>query len=88
VREAVRGACEVLGLDPLFVANEGKLVVFVPEGESGAALAAMRAHPLGRDASRIGLVTEDHAGRVVIRTRVGGRHVLDLPLAEPLPRIC
>jgi hydrogenase expression/formation protein HypE len=88
VREAVRGACELLGLDPLLVANEGKLVAFVPEHGAEAALAALRAHPLGSEAARIGRVTAEHPGQVVLRTHVGGRRILDLPYAEPLPRIC
>ena len=88
VRPVVRGACELLGLDPLLVANEGKLVVFVPEPSAAAALAAMRAHPLARHAARIGTVTDAHPGVVELRTPVRGRRVLDLPFAEPLPRIC
>ena len=88
VRDAVRGACELLGLDPLLVANEGKLVVFVPEACADAALAALRAHPLGRHAARIGTVTDAHPGVVELVTPVRGRRLLDLPFAEPLPRIC
>ena len=88
IRAEVRGACELLGLDPLLVANEGKLVAFVPEPEADRALAALRAHPLGARAARIGTVTEDHPGVVVLDTAVGGRRILDLPLSEPLPRIC
>ena len=88
VRDAVRGACELLGLDPLLVANEGKLAVFVPEACADAALAAMRAHPLGRHAARIGTVTNAHPGVVELTTPVRGRRLLDLPFAEPLPRIC
>jgi hydrogenase expression/formation protein HypE len=88
VRAPVRGACELLGLDPLLVANEGKLVVFVPEASADRALAAMRAHPHGKDAARIGVVTEQHAERVELITPVRGRRLLDLPFAEPLPRIC
>jgi hydrogenase expression/formation protein HypE len=88
VRDAVRGACEILGLDPLLVANEGKMVVFVPEAEADAALAAMRAHPQGREAARIGRVTEEHRRVVWLRTPVGGTRILDLPFAELLPRIC
>jgi hydrogenase expression/formation protein HypE len=88
VRDAVRGACELLGLDPLLVANEGKLVAFVPEGSAERALLALRAHPLGRHAARIGFVTADHPGRVELVTPVRGRRLLDLPFAEPLPRIC
>ena len=88
VRDVVRGACEILGLDPLLVANEGKLVAFVPAEAAPAALAAMRAHPLGRGAARIGRVTTDHPGVVVATTPIGGRRILDLPFGEVLPRIC
>jgi hydrogenase expression/formation protein HypE len=88
VSDAVRGACELLGIDPLLVASEGKLVAFVPEADAPRALRAMQAHPLGKSAARIGVVTEEHPRVVVMRTAVGGRRILDLPLAEPLPRIC
>ena len=88
VRGGVRGACEMLGLDPLHVANEGKLVAFVPEEGAESVLGAMRAHPLGREAARIGRVTADHPGVVVLRTPIGGRRILDLPFGESLPRIC
>jgi hydrogenase expression/formation protein HypE len=88
IRDVVRGACELLGLDPLLVANEGKLVAFVPAGSADRALAALRAHPLGRHAARIGTVVEDHPALVELATPIGGRRILDLPFAEPLPRIC
>ena len=88
VRDAVRGACEILGLDPLLVANEGKLVAFVPERNAESVLAAMREHPLGREACRIGRVTADHPGFVALRTPIGGERILDLPFGESLPRIC
>ena len=88
IRDGVRGACEILGLDPLLVANEGKLVAFVPEPSAERALAAMRADPLGKDAACIGRVTVEHPGQVWLKTPVGGMRVLDLPFAEPLPRIC
>jgi len=88
VRDAVRGACEILGLDPLLVANEGKLVAFVPEASSERVLQALRAHPLGRGARRIGRVTADHPGFVTLRTPIGGQRILDLPFGESLPRIC
>jgi len=88
VRDVVRGACELLGLDPLLVANEGKLVAFVPEEDAACALAALRTHPLGREASRIGRVTEAHPGVVLLRTPIGGDRILDLPFGEALPRIC
>jgi hydrogenase expression/formation protein HypE len=88
VRDAVRGACEILGLDPLLVANEGKVVVFVPEEGVAPVLVAMRSHPLGSEAVRIGSVTEAHPGIVVLQTPIGGRRILELPMGEPLPRIC
>jgi hydrogenase expression/formation protein HypE len=88
LRAEVRGACEMLGLDPLYVANEGKLIAVVPPEDSGRALAAMRAHPLGRDASVVGRVVSDHPGMVVMRSRVGGTRVVALLAGEQLPRIC
>jgi len=88
VRPAVAAACEMLGFDPLTVANEGKLVAFVPPEEAEEALAALQAHPLGLQAARIGVVTEEHAGMVLARTPIGGRRVVDMPLGELLPRIC
>jgi hydrogenase expression/formation protein HypE len=88
VSDTVRGACELYGLDPLLLANEGKLVAFVPEASADAALARMRAHPLGRAAVAIGTVTDEGTGRVSLRTPLGSRRILDLPYAEPLPRIC
>ncbi len=88
MRDAVRGACEILGLDPLLVANEGKLIAFVPEADADRTLAALRGHPLGRDANRIGRVTDTHPGLVLLRTPIGGDRVLDLPFGEALPRIC
>ncbi len=88
VREAVRAACELLGLDPLYVANEGKLLAFVsPEGAEPL-LAAMRAHADGREAAIIGRVTAEHAGRVALRTVLGARRVLSMLAGEQLPRIC
>jgi hydrogenase expression/formation protein HypE len=88
VGDAVRGACELLGLDPLHVANEGKLVAFVDPDDADAVLCALQTHPLGRDAARVGRVTDDHAGTVVVSTAIGGRRLLDLPFGEALPRIC
>ncbi len=88
VRPAVAAACEMLGFDPLTVANEGKLVAFVPSEEAEAALDALRTHPLGQEAARIGLVVEEHPGMVLARTSIGGRRVVDMPLGELLPRIC
>jgi hydrogenase expression/formation protein HypE len=88
VKEDVRGACEILGFDPLYVANDGKLVAFVPEEPAEAALHGMRAHPLGREAARVGRVTADHPGLVVVRTVIGGSRVLERSYGELLPRIC
>ena len=88
VREDVRGACEILGFDPLYVANEGKLVAFVPEGAAEKVLAAMREDPVGSAAVRIGRVRADHPGLVVMRTAIGGSRVLERPYGELLPRIC
>jgi len=86
--EAVRGACEILGLDPLYVANEGKCLAVVAAEAAEAALDALRGHPLGRDAAVIGEVVEDHPGRVVLQSRIGGERVVDLLSGEQLPRIC
>jgi hydrogenase expression/formation protein HypE len=88
LREEVRGFCEILGLDPLYLANEGKIAVIVAPGEADAALAAMRRHPLGVAALAIGRVLDGEAGRVTMRTRVGGRRIVDMLLGEQLPRIC
>ena len=88
IRDAVRGACELLGLDPLYVANEGKLVAFVPADEARAVLLAMRQHPVGQDATVIGRVVDDHRGIVVAKTMVGGTRVVDMLDGEQLPRIC
>ncbi|MDY0012958.1 MAG: hydrogenase expression/formation protein HypE [Rhodocyclaceae bacterium] len=84
----VVAACELLGLDPLYLANEGKLVAVVPADEGEAALAALQGHPLGSRAARIGAVTEDARHFVQIRTRLGGLRMVDWLSGEPLPRIC
>ncbi|MFE6867545.1 hydrogenase expression/formation protein HypE [Kitasatospora sp. NPDC057692] len=84
----VANACAVLGLDPMYVANEGKLVAFVPRGRADAVLAAMLAHPLGAGAAVIGACVAEHPGTVVARTAFGGTRVVDLPMGEQLPRIC
>jgi hydrogenase expression/formation protein HypE len=84
----VRAACELLGLDPLYVANEGKLLAIVPASVSGRLVAAMRHHPLGQQATVIGQVTEQHPGLVVARTGIGGTRVVDMQVGEQLPRIC
>jgi hydrogenase expression/formation protein HypE len=85
---AVRDACSLLGLDPLQVANEGKLLAFVPGEAADTVLAAMRAHPLGASAVRVGTCVEDHPGMVVARTALGGTRVIPMPIGEQLPRIC
>jgi len=86
--DAVRGACEILGLDPLYVANEGKCLAVVAPEKADEALEALRRHPLGRDAAVIGEMVADHPGRVILRSRIGGERVVDLLSGEPLPRIC
>jgi hydrogenase expression/formation protein HypE len=88
VREAVRGACELLGLDPLYVANEGKLIAIVAPEVAEAALEALHAHEYGREAAIIGRVVDNHPGRVVLRTPLGSRRVVDMLVGEQLPRIC
>jgi hydrogenase expression/formation protein HypE len=88
LRPEVRGFCEILGLDPLYLANEGKIVAVVPENEADAALAALRAHPLGRDAAAIGRVAAGPMGRVTMRTCLGGTRIVDMLVGEQLPRIC
>jgi hydrogenase expression/formation protein HypE len=88
VRSDVQGACEILGLDPLYVANEGKLIAFVAHDDAGRALALMRAHPLGRDSVAIGEAVADHAGLVVMQTRIGGSRIVDMLAGDQLPRIC
>jgi hydrogenase expression/formation protein HypE len=88
VRGAVNGACEILGIDPLYVANEGKLVAVVPAEESDAALAALRADPLGADAAVIGEIRDDPPGIVILNTGFGGNRIVDMLVGDPLPRIC
>jgi hydrogenase expression/formation protein HypE len=84
----VRAACEILGLDPLLVANEGKLIACVSASDAERVLAAMRRHPLGADAARVGEVVAGPPGRVVVRTAFGTRRVVPMPVGEQLPRIC
>ena len=88
VRDDVAGACEILGIDPLYVANEGKLIAVVRSAEAEAVLAAMRAHEYGKDAAIIGRVVSDHPGRVTIQTGLGTERIVDMPVGEQLPRIC
>ncbi len=88
VKREVRGACNLMGFDPLNVANEGKAVVICPGPETERALAALRAHPLGREACVVGRVVDQPAGKVLLETALGGRRIVDVPTGEDLPRIC
>jgi hydrogenase expression/formation protein HypE len=88
IREDVKAACEILGMDPLYVANEGKLVAFVAASSADAVLKSMRALPEGRDAVVIGKAVQAHGGMVLLKTEIGGTRLLDLPFTEQLPRIC
>ena len=88
VRPEVNAACEMLGLDPLYVANEGKALVFVAPEDAELALNAMRQHPLGEEACVIGEVVSEHPERVVLQTGIGGRRIVDMLSGEQLPRIC
>ena len=81
-------ACDLLGLDPLYAANEGKMVVVVAPQQAEAALAVLRAHPLGAEAAVIGGVQEGPAGRVLVRTALGAHRILDRHVGEQMPRIC
>jgi hydrogenase expression/formation protein HypE len=88
VMPAVQSACEILGLDPLLVANEGKLIAIVPAEDADAVLHEMRRHPQGAQAVRIGTVVSEHPGLVVAKTALGANRVVPMPLGEQLPRIC
>lgn len=89
IRGEVKGFCEILGLDPLYLANEGKLLTVVPPSERDAAMQAMQSHPLGRDAADIGAVlTQGRSGRVHMQTSFGGKRIVDMLVGEQLPRIC
>ena len=88
LKPEVRGACEMLGLDVLYMANEGKLVAVVPRSHAEPVLAAMRAHPAGRDAAIVGEVLAEPAGHVILNTLFGGERVVDMLVGEQLPRIC
>jgi hydrogenase expression/formation protein HypE len=88
LREAVKGFCEILGLDPLYLANEGRLVAIVPAAETDRALTAMRAHPLGAGACIIGQVTDRRPRQVVMHTVLGGQRIVDMLVGDQLPRIC
>jgi hydrogenase expression/formation protein HypE len=88
VRPAVAAACELLGIDPLYVANEGKLIAVVAPDEAEAALAALRGHAHGADATQIGQIHSTPPGIVVLRTTFGGTRIVDMLVGDPLPRIC
>ena len=88
IREEVKAFCEILGLDPLYLANEGKIVCVLPPDRAEAALTAMRNHPLGRDSAIIGHATDRRPGRVVMQTVFGGSRIVDMLVGEQLPRIC
>lgn len=88
VHDGVRGACELLGLDPLYIANEGKLVAVIDPGDADMVLAAMKKNKYGVQAAIIGEVTTEHKGRVVMKTRIGSSRIVDMPAGEILPRIC
>jgi hydrogenase expression/formation protein HypE len=88
VRESVRGVCELLGLDPLYLANEGKLVAVCPPDDAGRVLEVMKDHPLGREGEIIGKVTEQNPKRVILHTLIGGQRILDMLTGGQYPRIC
>ncbi|MFP4634595.1 MAG: hydrogenase expression/formation protein HypE [Nitriliruptoraceae bacterium] len=88
VRATVAGACDLLGIDPIYVANEGKLVAIVPAEQTESAIDALRSHPLGADAAVIGEIRAEPVGTVVMRTAMGGTRVVDMLVGDPLPRIC
>jgi hydrogenase expression/formation protein HypE len=88
VRPTVAAACELLGIDPIYVANEGKFVAVVPSDEAHDAIAALRGHPLGRDAAQLDEIREQPPGIVVLVTPIGGTRIVDMLVGDPLPRIC
>ncbi|MFW6236337.1 MAG: hydrogenase expression/formation protein HypE [Desulfovibrionales bacterium] len=88
IKEAVRSGCSFLGLDPLYLANEGKFLCILPEQSAERALSIMQADPLGREACRVGMVVAEHPGKVALKTSLGGHRLLDMLEGEQLPRIC
>ncbi len=88
IREDVRGMCELLGFDPIYVANEGKVVLVVPEEDAGKVLTAMKSHEYGKDACMIGSIGQEHPGKAWLKTSVGGNRIIDMLAGEQLPRIC
>ncbi len=88
VKPDVQSACELLGMDPIYIANEGKLLAIVSQSEADAVLSAMRRHPLGVDSQIIGVVVAERPGMVTVKTKIGGTHVIPMQIGEQLPRIC
>ncbi|HQL01019.1 MAG TPA: AIR synthase-related protein, partial [Smithellaceae bacterium] len=88
IQDNVRGICEILGFDPLYLANEGKIVVFCAESDARTVLQTMQQHPYGRNAALIGRFGSSTPGRVVLKTIIGGERIIDLPTGELVPRIC
>ena len=88
IRDEVRGICELLGLDPLYLANEGKLIAICPFQEAEPLLEVMKNHPLGRNAEIIGSVTEENRKKVILQTLIGGHRILDMLTGGQYPRIC
>lgn len=88
INKSTKSACEILGLDPLHIGNEGKVVMVVASGEADKALRLMKKDSLGRNAAVIGEITKDYKGKVVLKTKVGGERIVDMPVLEALPRIC
>ncbi|PLX13481.1 MAG: hydrogenase expression/formation protein HypE, partial [Marinilabiliales bacterium] len=88
IDETVNGACELLGFDPLYVANEGKILIFLPENEADKVLQIMKKHPEGVNSKIIGIVTENHLGKVQLETVIGSKRIVDMISGEQLPRIC
>ena len=88
ISEEVKGACEILGLDPLYIANEGKVLIFLPNSEAEGVLNIMRKHPLGKESSIIGTVTNEDPGLVIMKTLIGSSRIVDMISGEQLPRIC
>jgi hydrogenase expression/formation protein HypE len=88
IRDEVAGACEMLGLDPLYIANEGKMIAIVAKEDAKKVLAAMMRNRYGKNAALIGEVIEEHPGRVVMKTVLGSSRIVDMLVGEPLPRIC
>jgi hydrogenase expression/formation protein HypE len=88
IKESVRGVCEILGYDPLYVANEGVVVIIVDSADEKRALEIMKKHSLGANSTVIGEITNEHGGTVILNTLIGGRRILNMLSGEQLPRIC